>query len=158
MNDKPYNSVEFAKYIAAFWNEQGVDINMTKVQKLLYIAYGTWLVVYDKRLLDEYPQAWPYGPVFPTTRNKLLKLELKNITKNDVSSELQDNKDLEKLIKAIHNSYFGSWNASQLSAWSHKEGSAWADTVATPGFEWGQIIPDNLTKKWFAAFVNNGSN
>ena len=35
-----YDSVEVAMYICAYWNENGSEINMTKLQKLLYIAYG----------------------------------------------------------------------------------------------------------------------
>jgi uncharacterized phage-associated protein len=33
-------------------------MNMTKIQKLTYIAYGTYLTIKDERLTDEHPQAW----------------------------------------------------------------------------------------------------
>lgn len=68
-----YSSVVLAYYIVALMNQRGLEINMTKLQKLLYIAYGTYLAIKNQRLTNEHPQAWPYGPVFPTTRNRLLK-------------------------------------------------------------------------------------
>lgn len=68
-----YDSVTVANYIIAFANENKFFINMTKLQKLLYIAYGVYLSVKNERLTNEHPQAWPYGPVFPTTRNRLIK-------------------------------------------------------------------------------------
>ena len=83
MEEYKYNSVEVAKFIVATANNKHLSINMTKVQKLLYIAYGIFLAVKGYRLTNEHPQAWPYGPVFPTTRNKLLKIDLYSIATSD---------------------------------------------------------------------------
>lgn len=79
-----YRSTDIATYIIALANKNRIAINMTKVQKLLYIVYGAFLRIYNERLLNEHPQAWPYGPVFPTTRNKLLKQEFPLISFNDI--------------------------------------------------------------------------
>lgn len=38
-----YNSVDVARYIVARANEEHLGINMTKMQKLLYIAYGAYM-------------------------------------------------------------------------------------------------------------------
>ena len=45
MEEYKYNSVEVAKFIVATANNKHLSINMTKVQKLLYIAYGIFLAV-----------------------------------------------------------------------------------------------------------------
>ena len=150
-----YNSVEVAKYIVAYWNERGSYINMTKTQKLLYIAYGTWLAFKNKRLVDEYPRAWPFGPVFPKTREALLNMDFNNISfKNVVDEELKNDIEVESVIKEIHQSQFGHLTAKHLTAWSHQDGSAWATTTALPNFIWGQYISDEITKKWFLTFLN----
>lgn len=105
-----YDSLDIAKYIVAKANKEKYGINMTKMQKLLYIVYGVYLRVYNERLTNEHPQAWPYGPVFPKTRNKLLKADLYSITKTDVCDELQKDKKVAQVVDFVF-SIFGSWNA-----------------------------------------------
>ena len=145
-----YDSVEVAKYIAAYWNDKGESVNITKIQKLLYIAYGTWLAIKNERLCNEQPQAWPYGPVFPTTRNRLLKLNIDNIGFNDVADEkLKDDEEIKKLFDMIYKSSFGAWAANQLSAWSHQKGSPWEHTTSQLNFCWGNRMDDDRIKKYF---------
>jgi len=144
-----YNSTLFAKYIIAWANDRGIPINMTKTQKLLYIAYGVWLAVVGKRLLDEHPQAWPYGPVFPTTRNRLLKEDFYKIMLNDTQfTALKANKNINGLLKLVFGTY-GHWTASMLSAWSHQNGSPWERTVNRTGFKWGDTISDDDIQGYF---------
>jgi uncharacterized phage-associated protein len=144
-----YRSTILAKYIAAYLNDKHVDINMTKIQKLTYIAYGTYLAIKGERLIDEYPQAWPYGPVFPTTRNHLLKLDLNKISLSEPDlSEISKNEEVSALIDLV-NRKFGNWSAGMLSEWSHKDGSPWEATVSTPGFKWGDRINDDIIESYF---------
>ena len=128
-----YKSTDVALHLAAVANERRVSINMTKIQKLLYITYGVFLRVHRERLLNEHPQAWPYGPVFPATRNRLLKRDLYSI--------------------AFVFSSFGGWNAGQLSEWSHRQGSPWEETTSREGFVWGGVISDDLIYDYFAKIV-----
>lgn len=59
---KTYDSRLAAKYLLSIADNKGVALNTTQTQKLLYIAYGTCLAKHDgHRLLDESPQAWPFG-------------------------------------------------------------------------------------------------
>ena len=144
-----YDSVEVAKYIAAYWNGAGSDINMTKLQKLLYIAYGSWLAVIGNRLCNEQPQAWPYGPVFPTTRNKLSKVDLNKISVVDkelknISNDIIFNNLLKIMFKS-----FGKWSASKLTEWSHKDDSPWYFTTQSPDFKWGRAIEDAIIQDYF---------
>ena len=149
-----YNSVEVAKYIIAYWNEKGSNINMTKTQKLLYIAYGIWYAVKDERLVDEHPQVWPFGPVFPITREKLLNRDFATISFNDVvDEELKNDIEIASLMKIIYKSQFGSWAANKLSAWSHQDGSPWEEKTSLPGFAWGEIMDDNRIKLYFKEVV-----
>ena len=112
-----YSSVLIARYIVAMAQDKGLPINMTKVQKLLDIAYGIYLAIKDERLIDEHPQAWPYGPVFPSTRNKLLKENFYDIRiDNPEFAELRINAELNSLLNLVFNN-FGDWTASELSQW-----------------------------------------
>jgi len=148
-----YNSVAMAKMIVAYANSKHYFVNMTKVQKLLYIVYGVYLSVNGERFTDEHPQAWPYGPVFPTTRNKLLKLNFTSITfLNDDLRQFKSDEDLLQLLEAVFHT-FGSWTASQLISWSHGEGTPWERTVTTRGFRWGDRISDEFIEQYFDKIV-----
>jgi len=148
-----YRSEDVAKYIAAYANEHNFGINMTKIQKLLYIAYGIYLSVKDKRLTNEHPQAWPYGPVFPTTRNKLLNIDISELSLSDECiSELAADKEMLGLMKIVFN-VFGKRTATYLSEWSHMEKSPWDITVKSEGFKWGDRIPDDSIKKYFDSII-----
>ena len=148
-----YNSVQLAKYIVAAANERRISINMTKIQKLLYIAYGIFLAVKSTRLMDEHPQAWPYGPVFPTTRNKLLKVDLFSINFGEEElTELKNDSELQSLIDLVFKS-FGNWNALQLTEWSHGDGTPWQQTVSMNNFSWGMRIPDDSIKRYFSSII-----
>lgn len=151
-----YNSVDVAKYIVALCNKEHFEINMTKMQKLLYITYGSYLAVYNQRLTNEHPQAWPFGPVFPTTRNKLLHKDFYEITLNDIDNkakeEMTSDVDFNRIIKLVLNE-FGKWNASQLTIWSHKEGTPWFKTTKSEHFKWGSQIPDKFIAQFFNSII-----
>ena len=101
-----YSSVVLAYYIVALMNQRGLEINMTKLQKLLYIAYGTYLAIKNQRLTNEHPQAWPYGPVFPTTRNRLLKkdLSLINLSIPELK-DIQKDTEIQSLMMLVLNGF-----------------------------------------------------
>lgn len=145
------NSVVLAKYIAGYANVHHFVINMTKIQKLLYITYGVFLAVTGERLTNEHPQAWPYGPVFSTTRNKLLKLSLEEIQMPD---DKTINDEVKSCVALVFKS-FGKYNASYLSSWSHQIGSPWEETTAMEDFKWGDVIPDEFIFPYFKSMIIN---
>jgi len=149
-----YNSVLMARYIVAISNSRKVAINMTKLQKLLFIAYGLYLAVSNARLVNEHPQAWPYGPVFPSTRNKLLKVNMASIVlTSEEFSELGGDGELQDLLELVFKS-FGDWSAMRLTRWSHMEGSAWEQTVLREGFKWGDRIEDADIQDYFQSIIS----
>ena len=144
-----YNSVDVAMYIVAYANERKYGMNMTKLQKLLYIAYGTFLAVKRYRLTDEHPQAWPYGPVFPATRSNLLKRNFLDIV---YPSSLTQDDVLKSLVHLVFDT-FGDRTAGTLSEWSHRLGSPWDRTVSMPSFYWGAEIPNTYICEYFAQII-----
>lgn len=150
-----YLSTDVAFYLIAKANEAKIGINVTKAQKLLYIVYGAYLRVYGERLLNEHPKAWPYGPVFPTTRKAILKriaAEELEFPMYEVSEELKTDDKLNKVIDFALK-HFGSWNAGQLTTWSHQDGTPWSQTVDFPGFKWGAVIPDEFIYQYFFRLI-----
>jgi uncharacterized phage-associated protein len=152
----PYKSTVLAKYIAAYLNDKGADVNMTKIQKLTYIVYGTYLAVNGKRLVDEHPGAWPFGPVFPKTRKKLSNVDLNSIRFSDRElEEIKKDKSVESVMDAVFKT-FGHRSANVLSAWSHKEGSPWERTRSSDGFRWDDTIEDEYIKSYFEKILKIG--
>lgn len=147
---KTYDSVIAARYLLAVAFSKGKILNVTKVQKLLYIAYGYFLAKKRRVLLDEKPRAWPYGPVFPKTREEV---DYENVIPLD-SDEFQDIKQ-DEAIKHFFDyliDEYAKYTASQLSDWSHSEGSPWDRTTRQTNFKWNRAIPDEYISAYFSTF------
>lgn len=150
-----YSSPILAKYLWAYGNEKGYYMNMTKVQKLLFISYGLFLAWRNCRLVDEHPQAWPYGPVFPTTRNKLLKVNLDKLKREDSEFDsCRTDDDLERLLASVFKR-FGGFTANQLVDWTHMDNSPWDKTRMKDGFKWGERIQDEVICDYFKSNLLN---
>jgi uncharacterized phage-associated protein len=142
-----YFSLKVASHIAHVCEDKNITYNNTKIQKLLYCCYGCSLVIYNKRLCDEYPRAWQFGPVFPRVFSYIKRGN--NIL--DVCQKLEAPADVLELINDVIN-IFGIYTATALSAWTHKEGSPW-DVVVNAMNEPNGIIPDDLISEYFSANV-----
>ena len=126
------DSVDFAIYLNKKAHEFGIPVvNVTKIQKWLYICYGLYLAVYEKQLLSERPKAWDYGPAFP----RVHKMQKKHDNSLDYLQNILSKDNLKKyddVIKATLDN-FGSWTASELVDWTHEEGKAWYKTKKSEG-------------------------
>ena len=119
-----------------------LNLNMTQTQKLLYISYGIELALEKKRLTDEHPKAWPFGPVFPNVHRKSDFLIIPDDPKTEFSKE----------IVSLFNDViakFGKIPASKLSEWSHSKGSPWAKTPKPPETKWSEEISDKDIYEYF---------
>lgn len=124
------------------------DDNLTpmKVIKLVYIAYGWYLALTDgKRLVNEKPEAWNLGPVFPSLYHSLKKygsLKIKDpIPLNGIGygTKIKDD-SIKKFLDIIWEAY-GEHNAIYLSSITHTEDTPWSQ-VFPSGFN--VTIPDDL--------------
>lgn len=150
-----YKSTVVATYIVALANERRYGINLTKVIKLLYIVYGSYLAINSKRLIDESPEAWPYGPVFPEVRNFLKEKNLSSIDKKDPliqESGIINDRDLNNLLNVVLDT-FGELNSRKLINFSVQDDTPWSEIVYEPRFKWGKNIPDEKTSEYFNNIV-----
>lgn len=122
---RPLDSLQTMAYIIQQCDREKIPYNITKLQKLLYCCYGVVLARFGLRLTDEYPEAWPYGPVFPLTLRSLQFFGA-DAFKNKATTEVTN---LPPDVLALINTtlkHFGLNSASELSRWSHRPGSPWA--------------------------------
>lgn len=145
-----FESLDVAAYIAQECTQHGFRYNNTKIQKLLYSAYGIMLAWKDgERLCDEHPRLWPYGPVFP----KVFKYINKggNIATYSYNFKENASEDEKTVIETALNKY-GRFTAKALSQWSHNPLSAWS-RVKEEGAGWNSFIPDDYIEKYFKEYV-----
>lgn len=144
-----FDSRDVAAFIAQTCVSKGYTYNNTKIQKLLYCAYGASLAVLQERLCDEYPRAWEYGPVFP----KVFKAISKGNDLAQYSYEVRDNapQEVKDLIDKVV-SGFGQYTGTALSRWSHRPGSPWQQVVEGFGKLY-DFIPDDIISAYFKEHV-----
>ncbi len=143
-----YDSVLAAKYLLGIAYSKDIVLNVTKVQKLLYMAFGYFLFKEDRVLLSESPKAWPYGPVFPRTRKKVNFTQIISLD-SDEFSELKKDENVTKFFNLLVDKY-AKYTASQLSEWSHIKDGPWDVTTKQSGFKWNSSIPNELMSEYFS--------
>lgn len=147
---RAYDSIIVAKYIIAKARDLGRNLNVTQTQKLLYLAYGFGLKYYHVPIIDESPRAWPYGPVFPNTRESIDFSKIYDVN-HQCFSNIKSNADLLKLLDSVVQKYSDS-SASKLSSWSHNDGGPWDKTTKKKGFQWNDKIDDALISDYFKKY------
>lgn len=143
-----FDSRDVAAYIAQQCRERGIEYNNTKIQKLLYCVYGVMLAWKNERICDEYPRAWTYGPVFP----KVFKWIYKGKEIAEYSKAVRDCQECSSLKTSVRRvvEVFGKFSASDLSGWTHKEGSPWWKVIkGEDSAGWNSFIPDEYIKEYF---------
>ena len=142
------NPSEIANYFISKYGEAD-NLTPMKIIKLVYIAYGWYLALTKgKRLVDEHPQAWNLGPVFPS-----LYHSLKNYGNNEVRDLIPTNnlipasfdKNLKTFLDIIWSAY-GKYDGIYLSSITHTQNTPWSQ-VFPSGFN--VEIPDDLITKHY---------
>lgn len=147
METKKYDSILAANYLLATAYDKGIVLNVTKVQKMLFMAYGVIYAKHNRIFIDESPKAWPFGPVFPKTRSKVDYGTLLSKT-NPIFDEISKDDIVNATFDTIIDKY-SKYSASQLSNWSHMPDSPWDKTKNEKGFEWNKPIDDQYIKEYF---------
>lgn len=148
-----YDSVTIAEYIRSLAYEKRMMLNMTQIQKLLYLAYGYFIAHKGVVISTEAPKAWPFGPVYPRVHKKIkLNAPIKDI-QDDIFCEINGDKELKNKLTEIVEKY-SKYSATQLSDWSHIENGPWDKTTKQPNFKWGVTeIPQNYIKEYFSTLT-----
>lgn len=132
--DRPYTPLAFANEFIAKAGLAGV-VHM-KLQKLVYMCYGWWLVAHDEPIINEAPQVWKHGPVFKSLYNVLASHGHRSITtvQSRFFTESPDRVDgdddeAHRLVDWVWEKY-GTYSQYYLSDLTHQPGSPWQQTAA----------------------------
>ena len=140
------DSVLVAKALQWMACTHDVSLNGSQIQTILYNAYGVWLATKGERLLEEHPQVWQYGPVFPRAYKHLKKNAGNGQNEHDMlKAECPDR--FEFIRRCFQR--FAWTSAGVLCAPHTAEGSPWKQTKDQSPDKLGVRIEDELVRQWF---------
>ena len=126
INVMAYNPTTIANYFVLNYAKYGV-ITPMKLLKLTYIAYGWYLAITDgkEKLIDELPQAWKYGPVFPSLYKAIKQNGTDQIDRAIPYFKVEHIKEEDaEFLDEIWKKY-GDFDGIQLMEMTHAEGTPW---------------------------------
>ena len=112
----------------------GFNIGNLKLQKLLYYAYGANLILNPEDELIEGPEAWHFGPVFPSVYHAFKRYGSRIIGDpaevpwtglHSLSTYVSIGSKLNEIIEEVFDVY-GQMKESYLVRLTHQQGSPWA--------------------------------
>lgn len=145
-----YTSLDILRLITWIaYYKNGVILNKTQVQKILYICYGLSLAKTGKELFkDDTPKAWPFGPVFPITYRQYTEHYPRTITEKekDKFSKIPIIQDIFDVVER-----YCRYSSKSLSEWSHQINGPWWKAVYKEGSgaKWNNQISNDSIEEYF---------
>ena len=151
-----YDAVNIAYYMLKVAEGNSQTMTNLKLQKLVYIAHGYMLAMKDRRLINEAPQAWKYGPVIHSVYKRFRAYEDRKIDCEipDVSNLIDG--DAKFVIEGVMRLY-GNDTAIQLVNLTHEPETPWDEVWNKQGGS-DQLfaeISDGIIKKHFKKAIDN---
>lgn len=130
--------------------EQGKLLTNMQLQKLVFIAQGFSLAIFDSPLHVHNTHAWQWGPVIPKLYKSLQKYGSDFVTDPlETTDEIIAGSDEADIIKAVLDNY-GHYSASQLSNLTHRRDTPWSKTWDKEKFS---VIDNDLIKEYYQGLV-----
>ncbi|MGI9345183.1 MAG: Panacea domain-containing protein [Gammaproteobacteria bacterium] len=152
-----YSAIQIANFFLA----RHGPIYKVELQKLLYFAHGWYLGLTDQALINEEPEAWQLGPVFPTLYHarKSIKSNAATIPNETGAEIVVLPQAVEEFLEKIYQRY-GQLYGGQMTALTHRVGSPWhqiadkhlSDTEDLPH---GLTIPNSLIRDSYKKMVED---
>ncbi len=117
-----------------------------RLLKLAYMSHGWNLAVMDEPLVNDYVQAWRYGPVIPSIYYAFRPHGVYGLKPINIVKEETIDDGTNDILESVFGLY-KDLSDGQLSQLTHIEGGPW-HRVYRPG-ELGIVIPNELIQKHF---------
>jgi uncharacterized phage-associated protein len=117
---------------------KGIRVTLMQLIKLVYLADGWSLALRNEPLSKHNPQAWQYGPVYPTVYKSFKRFGSSAIVEHAADPatgvEIAEpfSEDELALLEQVVDSY-GRLHAFRLSEIMHRAGTPWTTTVNESG-------------------------
>ncbi len=140
----PYPAKAVANEFLELAQGDGKKLTQMQLQKLVYFAYGWYLAITGKRLIDEQVEAWQWGPVIPSIYREFKRFGSSPITEQARQVMFRDGEVgffaagiqsddpkadalARQVIKRVWDIY-GKYSATELSNMTHEPNSPWSKT------------------------------
>jgi uncharacterized phage-associated protein len=136
---------------------EGKPVTQMKLQKMVFFAHGYHLAKYGTPLINEEFEAWKYGPVVQSIYRSYKLYGSDEIKTTDLITDFAPDFETIELAPSAIDAINYTWkvtknlSASQLSTWSHKDGSPWS-RVYNPD-EWSIQIGNNIIEDYFKGLI-----
>jgi len=150
-----YISSTIAGYFIDKSNKENAPLSVLQLVKLIYIAHGWNLALYNTPLISDRIEAWKYGPVMPSLYSFFKGL---NLTKDDLVKDFLIEE--AACIKAIHRELLNKvyvkykrTSGEDLTNLMHQEDTPWYKVWNN---EVGKDMPieDIATKAYYSKQIN----
>lgn len=156
-----YSSAAIANRFLRIAEREDVPLTPMKIQKLVYIAHGWHLGLYDEPLCSEIVQAWKWGPVFPDLYhsvkhwgNRPIREPVRDYWDEDEVPPVPDDDSSEShLIDDVWSIYRG-YTGSQLSRLTHAADTPWDQVVKERQGRWYPEISDGLIDQHYKEMLS----
>ncbi|SDJ19147.1 Uncharacterized phage-associated protein [Agrobacterium fabrum] len=151
--EQSHDARAIANYILDRAPQLGVErLTIMQLLKLVYLSHGWSTAFCDVPLVEQCPQAWQYGPVYPTVYRAL-----NHFGGNPVTDRIKDRltgsqfypnlSDYQRrVIDAVLKSY-GKKHAFELSRITHQDGGPWQNAYEAKG-AYSEIPLEDLRKHY----------
>ncbi|MCX8519521.1 MAG: DUF4065 domain-containing protein [Methylophilaceae bacterium] len=138
--------------------EQQKTLTNMQVQKLVFLAQGYCLALFDKPIHYHNTHAWQFGPVIPRLYKALQQYGNGNVERQlDVKEEddviSKDSREM-KVVRAVFKA-FGHYTAGQLSNLTHQPNTPWERTWKKERFS---IIDNELMASFYKDLIKKFKN
>ena len=148
-NNTTHSAISVADYVITKSLEQGRSLTPMQVIKLVYLCHGWMLGLYNRPLIDEYVEAWQYGPVIRTLYSAVKRFRSSPVVP-PLSVGQKNFDDEEKSIMEQVVDVYKEFNGVQLSQLTHAKGTPWEITFKK-NKEF--IISNDLIKSHFKSLL-----
>lgn len=164
-----YTAKQVANEFIDLARRDGRQLTPMQLQKLVYFAYGWYLAITGERLINEYVEAWQWGPVIPSLYS-IFKIygsgpitepaadytvdgfKISYYTPRIQSDDPAKDEFAKRVIAKVWEIY-GRFTGVQLSTMTHAANSPWAQTYEQDVR--GKDIPDDVIKRYFEQVAAN---
>ncbi len=155
-----HSSIAIANYFLKLAEREKEKMTHMRLQKLVYIAHGWYLGLYEEPILSETVEAWRWGPVFPVLYAEFKHYGSASITtpgtvpmNDNEEEEVVQEDDLKEFLGVIWDRY-KEYEPMELSSLTHQPGTPWQQTMgADPQnkykFPSNLVIPIDSIKRYY---------
>ncbi len=136
---------------------QGRPLTIMQLLKLVYIAHGWSLALLKYPLVNEEPQAWQHGPVFPAIYREFRRFGSQPITTEAVGAfgaipAAKLSSSQQAVIRSVVQRY-GAMHAFALSRITHEPETPWSQ-VYSDGRGSTREIPNAMIAEHYTKLAN----